>query len=333
MVGSVLGLGAVARYGLRFMEREPRDPAFVCLLPVTLALLAAACSGGELSYLDRRADFSSDLSQADAAAAANREALSSAGVLRGEPPSLPAWDIEWGSWHETVYPSGDWQLEAYTFVPNDTVGVKRPGFVFLHNGAYPHTYLPQEVLDDTKAIVEAGFVVVVPTFRGEGGNSGTHEFWLGEVDDAASAVRWLVEQPYVDADHTYAVGWSYGGTVATLLSLLPDVPVRHSASFGGLVTREWFNLWPKPFDTGNPVEVEMRMLIGNIRWMQRRHYAYTGSADLESVQALEAVRREVGGEPALLEVITIPGGHSQPAALTAIEFYLRRVQEEMDRSR
>lgn len=312
------------------LVRRPGVPASARWGPAIVTLLVIGCGGGERSYLDRRADFSSRLTQVDTAVAATKQGLAQAGLLRGEPPALPAWDVGWGKWEETVYPSGEWDLAAYTFVPMDPSD-RRPAFVYLHPGAFPQTYIPLDVLDDTRAIIEAGFVVAVPTFRGEGGNPGSHEFWLGEVDDAAAVVRWLVEQPYVDPDHTYAIGWSYGGAVAALLSLLPDVPVRHSASFGGLVTGEWFDLWPKPFDPFDPVEKEMRMLVGNIRWMQHRHYAYVGSADASSVAAVDAVRREAGDAPTLLEIIAIPGEHAPPAARTAIGLYLQRVREEIGR--
>jgi len=83
-----------------------------------------------------------------------------------------------------------------------------------------------------------------------------------------------------------------------------------------------------PFEPGNPAERQMRMLIGNLRWMRHRHYAYIGSADPFGVASIDAARREIGGAEALLTIVTVPGDHlsSFPAA---IGMYLDVVQHTL----
>ena len=113
-------------------------------------------------------------------------------------------------------------------------------------------------------------------------------------EDGSSAIRWFAAQPGVDASRIYTFGHSAGGIVSALLSLRP-VPIRHGGSSGGLYGTGLFDVdWVKagaPFDVDDPKERELRVLVGNVRWMQKKHYAYVGSADPD--QQLASVRREL----------------------------------------
>src|SRR5262249_50678172 len=85
------------------------------------------------------------------------------------------------------------------------------------------------------------------------------------------------------------------------------VPVRHGGSAGGLYDARLFHATEAvPFDADDPQECEMRVLVGNIRWMRRRHRAFCGADD--RLQAVDTARRE-GGASSLLDVEVIPGNH------------------------
>ena len=62
-----------------------------------------------------------------------------------------------------------------------------------------------------------------------------------------------------------------------------------------------------PFDADDPEECGMRTLVGNIRWMRRRHWAYCGAED--PLQAVDRARQEAGPS-SLLTIKVIPGDHS-----------------------
>ena len=246
------------------------------------------------------------------------------------PPDLSAWDQD-GSWTEVRYPSEPGDLVAYYYVPDGELTDPVPALLYLH----PGLGAGQIALDDVRPFAAAGFAILVPAFRGENGNPGLLEFWLGEVDDAVAAAEWLEARPEVDAEAVFALGWSYGGGVAALLSLMPDVPVRHSASIGGLATDAAFESLAGvlPFDLEDEAETSIRTLVGNTRWMQHRHFAYLGSADVMTVGAVEAVNRESEEDRALLEITVLPGSHEPPLAAAAIRVHLARIRDELGQGR
>jgi acetyl esterase/lipase len=149
--------------------------------------------------------------------------------------------------------------------------------------------------------------------------------FFSEADDARAAVRWLADQPFVDAEHIYTFGHSAGGILSALLSLYDDVPIRHGGSAGGLYdTRLFHAMEAVPFDADDPQECAMRVLVGNVRWMRRRHYAYCGADD--RLQAVGAARRE-GGASSLLDVKVIPGDHHTSLG-RAVEEYAQVLARE-----
>ncbi|QDT03740.1 Alpha/beta hydrolase family protein [Rubripirellula lacrimiformis] len=212
---------------------------------------------------------------------------------------------------QVSYPSGDLSLKAWVMRPQQTATgaepgspPKRPGLVFLHGGfAFG--------IGDLLACQEAsdrGYVVMAPALRGENGNPGNFEMFLGEADDAKAAATWLASQPDVAPNRVYVFGHSVGGGVSAMLSLLDQVPIRHSGSSGGLYPPVVFLGWASDVPFNNTPEERMaRLLLGNISHMQRDHYAYLGEQDnlRDSIAIAES---EAPGESNLhLEIV--PGDH------------------------
>jgi hypothetical protein len=75
------------------------------------------------------------------------------------------------------------------------------------------------------------------------------------------------------------------------------------------------------------MELDMRVLVGNTRWMRRRHYAFVGSGDQMNMPAVHALRREIGEAPSLLQIAMVPGDHGT-SAQAGIERYLEVIREE-----
>ena len=71
----------------------------------------------------------------------------------------------------------------------------------------------------------------------------------------------------------------------------------------------------------------MRLLIGNIRWMQHKHYAYLGSADAWFSTSITAAKQEMNKRESLLEIIMLPGDHFSSFP-KAIEMYFDLIKRE-----
>ena len=73
------------------------------------------------------------------------------------------------------------------------------------------------------------------------------------------------------------------------------------------------------------MEWQMRVLVGNIRWMKHKHYAYIGSMSHIYYISIVEAKHEMSGEPSLLEIIMLPGDHFSVYP-RAIEMYLNLIE-------
>ncbi|WP_181197621.1 alpha/beta hydrolase family protein [Enhygromyxa salina] len=213
-----------------------------------------------------------------------------------------------------TYPSGELSLRAWYATPLGASGSRSaPALVYFHGD---FAFGPDD-FEAVRPFLDAGYVVMAPTLRGENGNPGDFELLWGEVDDARAAVEWLAAQPMVDRRRVYAFGHSIGGAVAAMLSLYPQLPLRMSASCGGIYVPETFGRWAAStgnrelvrFDPSDPSETELRVLGPNLPWMVHRHVAYVGRDDpwfIDNAAALERRAWELG-KP--FEKIEVPGDH------------------------
>jgi len=257
-------------------------------------------------YLERLSNFKTELIR--------RGPSPATGPLQTRPPA---------GLQKIRYRSGKLSLLAWLSVPPGKGPF--PALVFCH-GDYK---LSASVVNAARPFMDAGFVVLFPALRGENGNPGFYELFLGEVDDAASAVHWLATQPFTDSSRIYAFGHSLGGGVLELLSLRRDVPVVHSASSGSLYARSAFRSWGDrvPFNRWRRGEEELRLLVGNIRDMQRPHWSIIGDEDAKLMQPRIANAREEAkrANHARLTIETVPGDH-MTSLRSAIERYLAIIQ-------
>jgi acetyl esterase/lipase len=221
------------------------------------------------------------------------------------------------------YPSHGRMLEAWLSRPASRWS--HPALVYCHGGFV----LTAFDVDVVQAFRAAGFVVMFPALRGENGNPGDFELFLGEVDDAAAAVRWVADQEYVDSERVYAFGHSAGGGVTSQLSLVEDLPLVHTGSSGGLYDPEVFMEWSDfaPFDASDVAEVRWRLLVGNIRHMQRPHVAYIGTQDDWFRRALDLADEEQSESQAPLTLELIRGDHGS-SLRPAVQAYLEVILSE-----
>lgn len=176
-----------------------------------------------------------------------------------------------------TYQSGDLNLQAWiSKIPDDTK--KYPAVVYAHGGFA----FDKEDWDNIKPYLDAGFIVMTPTFRGENGNPGNFEFLYGEVDDLINAGKYLANQKNIDSSKIFLAGHSCGGSLSMLVSLLPS-PYSAIATFGASPDQEFTfsHGWEKDasFDLKNPKEIELRSPIDYIYCLHKPLYVYVGKDD------------------------------------------------------
>lgn len=185
---------------------------------------------------------------------------------------------------EVSYQSAGLTLRGWYAVPSSAHSSgRRPAVVYLHNDFA----LYSESFYNAKPFLDAGYVLMLPSLRGENGNPGDFELLLGEVDDVKAAVRWVQQQPEVDPNFVYVIGHSIGGGLASLLSLHGDVDVRATASVGGTYRTATFHYWKRRyrddrlirFDLADKSETTLRLLVPNLRDLRHPHIAYAGLGD------------------------------------------------------
>ena len=234
------------------------------------------------------------------------------------PPVLSPNATPSGATHETFISDGN-TLWAWQFRPEQSG--ERPVLVYLHGGFG----LKTAHVEPLRAYVKAGFVVFVPTFRGRNGNGGRHELIYGEVDDAAAAVRHIANQPFVDSESIYVFGHSMGGATAAMLTLIPNLPIRLSASCGGIYSTKTFAKWaadPREsslvrFDVNDTNEVRLRLLAPNADQMRSPHLAYFGDKEPIFGENIRVAQQKAGS--GMLKSIQVSGNHMSalPVALDA----------------
>lgn len=135
----------------------------------------------------------------------------------------------------------------------------KPGVLFLHGGNAMGAGQWQLL----KPYAEAGFVVLMPSVRGENGQMGNFSGFYDEVDDVLAAADRLAHLPGVDPSRLFVAGHSIGGTL-TMLAAMSTHRFRAAAPISGNPDAfRFFNRYPQDirFDDGNKHEFEVRSAL------------------------------------------------------------------------
>jgi dipeptidyl aminopeptidase/acylaminoacyl peptidase len=205
---------------------------------------------------------------------------------------------------EVEYPSGDLKLKGWLSA-NAGDGKKRPAVVYLHGG----WAFGVRDWEDAEPFVRAGFVLFMPMLRGENGNPGIYESFLGEVDDAIAAGRFVSSLPNVDGGNVFVAGHSVGGVLTCLVAMLPS-PYKAAAALDGYVDMEDFAATSPdalvPYDRTDPREVRVRNPMAFVQSIRCPLRLYAGE-DAREVNAPLAARAKQAGKDC--ELVVVPGGH------------------------
>jgi dipeptidyl aminopeptidase/acylaminoacyl peptidase len=220
---------------------------------------------------------------------------------------------------EVEYTSGDLKLKGWLSADSSD-GKKRPAVVYLHGG----WAFGDGDWEDAEPFAKAGFVLFMPMLRGENGNPGTYESFLGEVDDAIAAGRFVASLPNVDSGHVFVAGHSVGGVLTCLVSMLPS-PYKAAAALDGYVDMEsWAAGSPDahvPYDRHSPEEVRVRNPMAFAGSMRCPLRLYAGQDGREVNAPLAAKARQAGKD---CELVVVKGDHQAmvaPAVQQAIGWF------------
>lgn len=127
-------------------------------------------------------------------------------------------------------------IPAYTFVPRNLDRKrKHPMLIYVHGGVHGnHSTTAAPIM---REMVELGYVVVAPEYRGSNGYG--RGFWEQidyggrENDDIEACRQWALDSfDFVDPKRVGILGWSHGGMI-TLMSIF-EKPEAYAVAYAGV---------------------------------------------------------------------------------------------------
>jgi dipeptidyl aminopeptidase/acylaminoacyl peptidase len=130
-------------------------------------------------------------------------------------------------------------LYSYSFIPKSlNRREKAPLIVLIHGGVHSNhmTGGPANAANIVRELIEQGYVVAAPDYRGSTGYGSAYEKAIDyggkENDDVLGARNWMVERySFIDPTRVGLVGWSHGGMIALFNILLH--PEAYACAYAG----------------------------------------------------------------------------------------------------
>ncbi|MDE1994464.1 MAG: alpha/beta fold hydrolase [Rhizobiaceae bacterium] len=201
------------------------------------------------------------------------------------------------------------ELELVAWVSRyERTAKPKPAVLFLHGGnaiGQGHWLL-------MKPYIDAGYIVMIPSMRGENGQKGNFSGFYDEVSDVLAASERLRSLPGVDPHRMFIAGHSIGGTL-TMLASMSTRRFRAAAPISANPDAfAFFNRYPQDirFNDKNPREFQMRSPICYAHSFKCPLKVMHGSEEVrgETRLGLLAKRATAGGVK--MEMATLPGNHT-----------------------
>jgi pimeloyl-ACP methyl ester carboxylesterase len=182
-------------------------------------------------------------------------------------------------------------LAAYV-TPDPRDGQRRAALVWLTGGdsnSLDDFWTPGRADDDQSASAfrDAGMILMFPTLRGGNTDTGSKEFFYGEVDDVHAAANHLAKLPYVDPGRIYLAGHSTGGTLALLAA---ETGGRFAAvfAFGPVSTADHYSadIFPQA-RSASSVEIRLRSPLYWLDAISTPTYLVEGRAEPSNLGELD----------------------------------------------
>ena len=130
-------------------------------------------------------------------------------------------------------------IEGFLTLPVDYDGEKLPTVIFPHGGPGVRDYDGFDYW--TAALVNEGYAVLRPNFRGSSGygldfaNAADKRWGLEMQDDITDGTRWLIEKGIADPEKICMVGASYGGYASAMALVKEPELYQCGVSFAGVM--------------------------------------------------------------------------------------------------
>jgi dienelactone hydrolase len=226
-------------------------------------------------------------------------------VSDGPTPLPPDSIFELVSYNSEVGP-----LDAYLSTNIDTTK-KYPAIVWAHGGFGGIGSWYWGAGSYVRSFVEAEFVVLCPSWRGENENPGDFELFYGEVNDLNNAVDYAASLSYVDTNRIYLAGHSTGGTMA-LLTTLVSKKLRATFSFGGApdiraVVADGAGYGNTPYNYKSAKESAVRSAINYVEDIKSPIFYFEGEESFYSKYAMKMEQKaKKAGKP--FKAFIVPDG-------------------------
>jgi len=130
-------------------------------------------------------------------------------------------------------------LYAYSYIPKRLDRTqKAPLIVLIHGGVHSNhmTGGPANAANIVRELIEQGYVVVAPDYRGSTGYGSVYaraiDYGGKENDDILGARDWMIERyPFLDPARVGLLGWSHGGMIALFNIFLH--PEAYACAYAG----------------------------------------------------------------------------------------------------
>lgn len=152
---------------------------------------------------------------------------------------------------EISYLSDGLRVRGFLF---DAVGQgRRPAIVFNHGGV---SGVSKDMLRRSVDLAKAGYMVLTPAYRGEGGSEGRVEVAAGEITDVLTAAQVLRGHRKVDPRYVALVGSSHGALVSVLGATRDHRFAAVAAACGVMDVHAWYRyLVDNGFDVSDSLSV------------------------------------------------------------------------------
>ncbi len=121
------------------------------------------------------------------------------------------------------YQSGELAVRCEIVFPDFYSNEGYPTLVLCHGGI---NGVPSRMRMKAVELADDGYLVVMPSYRGEDGSDGEIEVACGEVDDVLACIDLLFKSEIVNTKRMAVIGSSHGALIAALAaSRDPDIPV------------------------------------------------------------------------------------------------------------